>query len=139
MTTTREIMTPDASYLTSGDTLVTAARRMRELGVGALPVCGQDNRLQGMVTDRDIVINCVAEGTDPAEVTVDQFGTEELVTIGADDDLMEAIRTMQTHQVRRLPVIDGHQLVGIVTQADLARSCPPERVGQLVEAISAGA
>ncbi len=136
MTTARDIMTSDTECAQISDTLVDAAKKMRDLGVGALPVCGDDNRLQGMVTDRDIVVNCVAEGADPGSTTVDTLCEGKPVTIGADDSVEEALKTMTEHGVRRLPVIDGHDLVGMVSQADVAQNLPEERVGELVEAIS---
>jgi CBS domain-containing protein len=137
MATAREIMTGDATCARTDETLADAARKMRDLDVGALPICGDDDRLQGMLTDRDIVVKCVADGGDPGSTKVGQLAQGKPVTIGADDPLEEALRTMSEHGVRRLPVIDGHALVGIVTQADVARNLPEERVGDLVEAISA--
>lgn len=138
MTTAREIMTGDVECARTSDTLVEAARRMRDLDVGALPICGDDDRLKGMITDRDIVIRCVAEGGDPATTRVEELaaGDGETVTIGADDSVEETLRTMRAHGVRRLPVIDGHELVGVVSQADVARNLPDDQIGQLVEAIS---
>ena len=129
-------MTGDTECAAATDTLVDAARKMRDLDVGALPICGEDDRLQGMITDRDIVVKCVAEGGDPASATVSDFAEGKPVTIGADDSVEEALRTMSEHGVRRLPVIDGHQLVGMVSQADVAKNLPEESVGDLVEAIS---
>ena len=113
-----------------------AARKMRDLDVGALPICGEDQRLKGMLTDRDIVIGCIADGGDPATVVASQFATGKPVTIGADDSAEEILRTMATHQVRRLPVIDGHQLVGMVAQADVARALPDRAVGDVLGEIS---
>ncbi|MET7807247.1 CBS domain-containing protein [Micromonospora chersina] len=136
MPTAREIMTSDVSCVREQDDLRTAARRMAELGVGSLPICGDDNRLKGMVTDRDIVVKVLAQGKDPAAVTAGELAQGEAVTIGADDDAAEILRTMGQHQVRRLPVIDGHELVGIVAVADVARSLPERPVGDLIEAIS---
>ena len=89
-----------------------------------------------MLTDRDIVIKCVAEGRDPAATAVSALAEGKPVTIGADDTVEEALRTMKDHGVRRLPVIDGHDLVGIVSQADIARNLPDDKIGDLVEAIS---
>ena len=137
MTTARELMTPGAECIGENDDLVTAAKKMRDLDVGALPICGEDQRLKGMLTDRDIVVKCVAEGTDPSSVKAGDFAQGKPVTIGADDSAEETLRAMAKHQVRRLPVIDGHDLVGIVSQADIAVNLPEERVGDLVEAISA--
>ena len=136
MTTAREIMSSGVECAQVGETLVDAARKMRDLDVGALPICGDDNRLKGMITDRDIVVNCVADGKDPNSVKVEEYGGDEVVTIGADDSVEEALATMSKAGVRRLPVIDGHDLVGMVSQADVARNLPEERVGDLVEAIS---
>jgi CBS domain-containing protein len=109
---------------------------MRDLDVGSLPICGEDNRLKGMLTDRDIVVRCIADGGDPATVTAGELAQGKPVTIGADDTVEEAIRTMQDNKVRRLPVIDGHDLVGVISQADIARNYPEDRVGDLVELIS---
>ncbi|MFP5252524.1 MAG: CBS domain-containing protein [Actinomycetes bacterium] len=136
MTTAREIMTGGAECASTEETLVDAARKMRDLEVGALPICGEDNRLHGMITDRDIAIRCVAEGADPSSVKVSELADGKPVTIGADDPVEEALRTMKDHGVRRLPVIDGHQLIGIVSQADVARHLPDDKIGDLVEAIS---
>jgi CBS domain-containing protein len=137
MTVAREIMTNDTTCVGERETLVDAARKLRDLDVGALPICGDDDRLKGMVTDRDIVVTCIADGGDAAKVTAGSLGGDEMVTIGADDDVEEALRTMAEHQVRRLPVIDDHRLVGIISQADIARSLPPERAGRLLASISA--
>jgi CBS domain-containing protein len=89
-----------------------------------------------MVTDRDIAVKVVADGRDPGSVKVGELAEGKPVTIGADDSVEEALRTMTSHGVRRLPVIDGHDLVGVVSQADIARNLPEDKVGDLVEAIS---
>lgn len=136
MTTAREIMTEGADCARSDETLADAARKMRDLGVGALPICGEDDRLQGMVTDRDIVVQCVAEGVDPSSTQVSALAEGKPVTIGADDPVDEALQTMIEHGVRRLPVIDGDRLVGMVSQADVARETSAEQAGQLVAALS---
>jgi CBS domain-containing protein len=136
MTTAREIMTAGAECASVNDTVTQAAQKMRDLGVGALPICGEDNRLKGMITDRDIVLNCVAEGMDTTETKVQDYAGDEVVTIGADDSIEEALTTMSRAGVRRLPVIDGHDLVGMISQADIARNLPEDKVGDLVEAIS---
>jgi CBS domain-containing protein len=136
MATAREIMTSDATCASVNDTLQDAARKMKELDVGALPICGDDDRLAGMITDRDIVVKCVAEGSDPSSVKVGDLAEGKPVTVGADDPVEEVLRTMIDHGVRRLPVIDGHDLIGIVSQADVAKNLPEQRIGDLVEAIS---
>ena len=135
--TARDVMTEGAECVSENDTVTTAAQRMASLDVGALPICGEDDRLKGMLTDRDIVIKVVATGQDPDEVTVGTLAEGgEVVTIGADDPLDEARRTMEEHQVRRLPVIDGHRLVGMVSQGDLAKALTDDETGRLVESIS---
>ncbi|HVQ17730.1 MAG TPA: CBS domain-containing protein [Actinomycetes bacterium] len=139
MTTAREIMTTNAECARTDETLADAARKMRDLDVGALPICGEDDRLQGMVTDRDIVVRCVAEGTDPTSTPVSELAEGKPVTIGADDPIDEALRTMIEHGVRRLPVIDGDRLVGMVSQADVAREITPQQAGELVAALSRSA
>jgi CBS domain-containing protein len=137
MTTAREIMTPGAEWLDGGDTVVEAARRMAEQDFGALPVCSDEGRLKGVVTDRDLVVRVLSKGLDPTSTRVaDVIDEVEVVTIGADDPVEEAIRTMKDHAVRRLPVIDGTELVGMVSQADIARAMPDAKVGDLVGAIS---
>jgi CBS domain-containing protein len=136
MATIREIMTPDAVCIGENETLADAARKMRELDVGALPVCGEDNRLKGMVTDRDIVVRCIADNGDPQTVRAGELARGKPVTIGADDPVDDALAMMKEHQIRRLPVIDGHDLVGIISQADVARHIESSRVGEVVEAIS---
>ena len=135
--TARDVMTPDAQCIGENDTVLDAAKRLAELNVGAMPICGEDARLKGMLTDRDIVVKVLALGMDPSSTKAGALGEGKPVTIGADDSIDEALRTMSEHKVRRLPVIDGHDLVGIVSQADLARELDEEKVGDLVEAISA--
>ncbi len=136
MTTAREIMTPDATCIGAEDSILEAAKKMTDLGVGALPICGSDERLKGMLTDRDIVVKVLGAGKDPATCMAGEFAQGEAVTIGADDDAAEILRTMAEHKVRRLPVIDGRTLVGVVAQADVARALPDPQVGELLEALS---
>ena len=135
MTTARDIMTPQATCAGEKDTLNDAARIMRDLDVGALPICGEDEKLKGIITDRDIVIRCLADGGDPSSVTVGSLAQGKPVTIGADDSLEEVIATMAEHQVRRLPVIDGHKLVGIISEADLAAVADDAELSDAVGAI----
>ena len=132
----RDVMTQGAECVGENESLIDAAKKMAELDVGALPICGEDNRLKGMLTDRDIVVKALAQGKDPDSTNAGEFGEGKPVTIGADDSVDEALSTMVEHKVRRLPVIDGHDLIGIVSQGDLASEIDEEKVGDLVEAIS---
>jgi CBS domain-containing protein len=131
-------MTPNPECIGENETVLDAARKLKELNVGSMPICGEDNRLKGMLTDRDIVVKVLAEGKDPASCRAGELGQGKPVTIGADDSISELINTMKAHQVRRLPVIDGHDLVGIVSQADVAKNVEEDDVGSLVEVISSG-
>jgi CBS domain-containing protein len=133
----RDVMTSGAECVGERDSILDAAKRLAELDVGAMPICGEDNRLKGMLTDRDIVVKVLAQGKDPGNTTAGDLAQGKPVTIGADDSVDEALRTMAEHKVRRLPVIDGHDLIGVVSQADLATNVDEEKVGDLVEAISA--
>ena len=130
-------MTPGATYVDVDLTVAEAAQRMADEDFGALPICNGEGRLQGVITDRDIVVKVIAAGRDPKTTKViDLAGEGAVVTIGADDPAEEAIRTMKDHGVRRLPVIDGTDLIGMVSQADIARALPDAKVGDLVGAIS---
>ena len=135
--TARDVMTGDCECVGENDTVLDAAKKMSQLDVGVLPICGEDDRLKGMLTDRDIVLKVLAAGKDPESTKAGELGEGKPVTIGADDSIGEALKTMKDHAVRRLPVIDGHELVGIVSQGDLAKNVDEEEVGELVEAISA--
>ena len=135
----RDVMTPDAECIGENQTLLDAAKMMADKGYGSMPICGEDNRLKGMLTDRDIVVKALAAGKDPASCRAGELGEGKPITIGADDSLEETLQTMARHKVRRLPVIDGHDLVGIVAVADVARELSDDRAkGDLIETISEG-
>ena len=136
MTTAREIMTEGTECIGADEFVLLAAQKMTEMGVGALPICGTDDKLKGVLTDRDIVVKVLGAGKDPASTTAGELAQGEAVTIGADDDAAEIMRTMTAHKVRRLPVIDGHRLVGMIAQADVARALPDPQVGDLLQALS---
>lgn len=135
--TARDVMSGGVECAGENDSVSEAAKKLSELGVGSMPICGEDDRLKGMITDRDIVVDVLAAGKDPDSTKVGELGDGKPVTIGADDSVKQALQTMKEHQVRRLPVIDGHDLVGIVSVADLARNIEDEETGDLIEAISA--
>ncbi|MFB9394250.1 CBS domain-containing protein [Streptomyces coeruleoprunus] len=129
-------MTPDVTCIGANETVAEAAKKMTDLGVGSLPICGTDEKLKGMLTDRDIVVKVIGAGKDPAQVKAGELAQGEIVTVAADDTAEDILRIMSEHKVRRLPVIDRHVLVGIVAQADVARALPDSKVGDLVEDIS---
>src|SRR3954468_12151137 len=97
----RDIMSTDDNFIGVDTPVIEAAKRMRELDVGALPICGEDKRLKGMLTDRDIVVKVLAQGKDPGSTRAGELGQGdgETVTIGADDSVEEALRTMIDHKV----------------------------------------
>jgi CBS domain-containing protein len=132
----REFMTTDARCIGESESLVDAARMMMDLDCGALPICGDDGKLKGMITDRDIVLKCVAAGRDPGQMTARDLASGKPFCIDADANIDAAIDMMEKHQIRRLPVISDHRLVGIISQGDIARNYSEQRVGELVEHIS---
>jgi CBS domain-containing protein len=136
MTKARDIMSTGVRCVRESETVLDAARRMAETEVGALPICGEDGRLRGMLTDRDIVVRVLAEGKDPRAVHAGELADGSVVTVDADDDTGDVLRTMATYRIRRVPVLADHRLVGVVSQADVARSLPDDEVGELVEALS---
>lgn len=138
MTSARDIMHTGTECVGEHETLDSAARRMRDLDVGALPICGDDNKLHGIITDRDIVVKCLATGGDPKQTTAGDLAQGKPVTVSADADVKKVLETMEEHQVRRVPIIDeSKQLVGMISEADLARNLPEKEVGRFVEAVVA--
>lgn len=136
MTAVREIMTSAPVCVRASDTVHDAARLMAGHHVGALPIRGEDDTLKGMLTDRDIVVKVLAEGKDTRALHAGELGQGEPATVAADADVDEVLATMAAFQVRRLPVVDGDRLVGIVAQADVARALAEPDVGDLVTALS---
>jgi CBS domain-containing protein len=132
MTTARDIMTDDAICVGAYDSLSDAAQKMRDLGVRTLPICGADNRLKGMITERDIVVKCIAEGGDPANTHVLRFADGAPVIVEANDSLEDVLGKMTSHNLSRLPVIHDHRLVGMVSATDVAQHLPAEQVVALV-------
>ncbi|WP_406207452.1 CBS domain-containing protein [Kitasatospora sp. NBC_01560] len=139
MTRASDIMHSGAECIREHETLATAARIMKERGVGALPICGERQKLLGILTDRDIVLKCVAEGRDPMEVTAGELAQGRPMTVEADEDAEQVLRMMEQHRVRRLPVINHpeHELVGMISEADIARGLPQARLAEFVSAVCA--
>jgi CBS domain-containing protein len=131
----RDVMTPSVRTVSPSQSLVEAAEQMKGEDVGSVPVV-EEGRLTGIVTDRDIVTRAVAERRDPQTVKVSEVASRELVTVEPEQDLDEALALMAHHPVRRLPVVEAGQLVGILAQADVALEAKEKKVGEAVEEIS---
>ena len=131
----KDAMTSSVRTASPAQSLTDAAKLMKQEDVGSLPVVDGD-RLIGVVTDRDIVVRGIADGSDPHAIQVGDIASRDVVTVRPDDDLDEALRLMAQHQVRRLPVVDDGQLVGVVAQADVALEAKEKAVGHVVEEIS---
>ncbi|ATD70197.1 MULTISPECIES: CBS domain-containing protein [Gordonia] len=137
MTTARDIMHTGATCIGEHDTLGSAAKLMLELDVGALPICGDDDRLQGIITDRDIVVKCIAAERDPSTMTAGDLAQGRTYHVDAGADVEQVMHMMEEHQIRRVPVLEEHRLVGMISEADIARHLPENAVGSFVEAICA--
>jgi len=128
-------MTASPRSVASSATAADAARLMRDEDVGSLPVVHND-RVVGVVTDRDLVVRVIAAGLDPDATHVVEIATDRPVTVEASTRLDEALQLMAEHQVRRLPVVENDRLVGVIAQADVARLGKDKRTGDLVEELS---
>ena len=117
----RDLMNPSVVTITPQESASLAARLLSRHNLGALPVCGNDGGLRGIVTDRDIVLRCIAAEDDPAQTQVGDIMTRNCAVVSPDDDAREATRLMAARQVRRLPVLEGGKVVGMVSLGDLAK------------------
>ena len=118
----RDLMNASVVSVEPTSSAALAARLISRHNVGALPVCSEDKRLRGMITDRDIVLRCVAAEEDPAQTMVQDIMTRNCATVSPGDDCREATRLMAAQQVRRLPVVEGGKVVGMISLGDLAKS-----------------
>jgi CBS domain-containing protein len=134
-TSIKEVMTSEVKACEPDTSVSEAAKVMAKEDVGPVPVV-EEGRLTGIVTDRDIVVRVVAEGRDPSSTTVGEIASRDLVTVSPDDDLDMALKQLAQNQVRRIPVVEGGRLVGIVAQADIARLGSDAKTGEVVEEIS---
>lgn len=138
MTKVNEIMTMRCECIDEGDSIVIAAKIMQELNIGALAICGDDGRLVGMLTDRDIVVRVLANDLDPNRTCARDVISGAAIAVGSNQSSEEATALMREHRIRRLPVlgVDG-QLVGLVSQGDIAtRLARNDETGALVREIS---
>ncbi|MFE5095115.1 CBS domain-containing protein [Streptomyces sp. NPDC056638] len=139
MTTAKDIMHTGATWIPAHETLDRAAQLMRDHKVGALPISaeGEQDRMIGILTDRDIVVGCVAMGHDPSRMTAGDLaqGTPRWIDAEADVDMV--LEEMQTHRIRRLPVVENKKLIGMISEADLAHHLSDEQIALWVEKVYA--
>ena len=139
MTTARDIMNAGATCIGEDETLMQAAQTMRDMNVGSLPICGNDKKLHGIITDRDIVIKCLADGKDPNTCTAGELAQGHIAWVDADTEMAQIVDMMGREQVKRMPVIDDHQLVGMISESDLARHLDDHQLSKFVERVFADA
>lgn len=121
----RDLMTPAPIKLSESQTAADAARMMKECDVGDVLVCSEDGRLNGIVTDRDLVVRCLADGRD-GNMTLREICTHSVNTLAPDASIDDAVSLMRSRAVRRIPVVENGDLVGIVSLGDLARERDPD-------------
>jgi CBS domain-containing protein len=135
-----DVMTKNPSCCLATDTVTKAAQWMRDEKVGSIPVVENDKtkKLIGIVTDRDLALEVIANGRDAKTTKVADVMTQELITCNADDDVQMAVDAMAENQLRRIPVVDAEQkIVGIISQADVAtRMDEPQETAKMVKEIS---
>ncbi len=136
----REVMTHDVEFIRPEETLQNAAVKMKELGVGTLPVC-ENAGVVGMLTDRDITVRAVAEARSPQTTRVRDVMSGEVICCYEDQEVEVAANLMRSKQIRRVLVLDrDKRLVGIVSLSDLALESPtPNRAGEILQDVCAGA
>ncbi|RDI60460.1 CBS domain-containing protein [Nocardia pseudobrasiliensis] len=137
MTTAKDIMHKGAQWISREETLARAAQLMRELDVGSLPVADENDRMCGIITDRDIVVKALGAGRDPAQTRCADLceGTPRWVDASAGID--EVLQEMESHRIKRLPVIENKRLVGMISEADIAGHLADEQVAEFVERVYA--
>jgi CBS domain-containing protein len=134
----RDVMHTGAQCIGEHESLRRAAEEMRDLGVGALPICGDDDRLKGIITDRDIVVKCCAEGKNLDETTAGELA-RGLVWVDGNSTVEEALAKMEEHRIKRLPVIENGRLAGMISEADLAKELPDSKLAEFVHRVYASA
>lgn len=135
MSKAREVMHSGAQCIGEDGTLAEAARMMRDLHVGALPICGADDRLKGIITDRDIVVKCIAQDGDPRKMTARDLATGTPIWVDVEADADEVIRVMSESKIRRVPVMENQRLVGMISEADLATHLDESKIKDFASSI----
>lgn len=128
-----DIMSGRVVTIGQKEPVIAAARLLKRMNLGALPVTDDSGRLRGILTDRDIVLRCVASGSDPRTLEVREIMSRGVVTAAPGTEISEAARLMRGDQVRRLPVVEGGKLVGMLSLADMARRCDMEAAAALAD------
>jgi CBS domain-containing protein len=131
MVTARDVMTPTTGFLGEADSVAMAATMMRDLDVSSVPVCNQYGHLAGVLTDRDIVVRCLAVGRDPYATTTRDVVDSHSLAVSVDEPVESALLTMAMHHLRRLPVVEHGNLVGMLADTDVAQSLPDDSLGLL--------
>jgi CBS domain-containing protein len=139
MSKAREVMHPGATCIGENGTLSRAAEMMRDMSVGALPVCGEDGRLHGIITDRDIVVRAIAEGYDPDVVTAGEIAEGTPIWVDADAETDEIIEVMVEAGIRRVPVLEDKRLIGMISEKDLAQRLSDDQLKRFSEALYSAA
>jgi CBS domain-containing protein len=135
----RDIMTSEGlATATLDTTLAEIAQRMRDENVGAIPIVDEDDKLTGIITDRDIVVRAIAEGEDPNECTAEEIISEQLHTIDPEAELEEVADLMARHQIRRLPVVEDEVVVGMISLGDLAVKSEEDEASDVLQDVSEG-
>ncbi len=137
MTTAKQMMHMGVECVPATETLDRAAQMMRDMQVGSLPICGTDDKLKGILTDRDIVVKCIAHGKDPSKVTAGEMAEGHPIWVDAKADEDEVLQVMEQHLIRRVPVMENKKLVGMISEADLAQHLSDEKLHHFVSTITA--
>jgi CBS domain-containing protein len=131
-----DIMSKDVTVIREDETIRAAAERLANDEVGVLPICDERKQIRGILTDRDIVVHVIARGKDPNSTRARDLEQGELITLRPDDSIEHAADLMAQHKVRRLPVVENGQVMGMVSQADVVKAVAPEKAGTMVTSIS---
>jgi CBS domain-containing protein len=135
----RELMTRNPACCTPETTIVEVTRMMKDFDCGEIPVARADGdrKLVGVITDRDVVCRVVAAGQDPSNTSVEMAMSTPVVSVTPETTLDECLSLMESHQIRRVPVVDAQGICcGIVSQADVATGAPPKETAELVKGVS---
>lgn len=134
--TVQQIMTTEIDTVSETDTLVMASKKLAYANVGALPVCDTGRHLKGIITDRDIVVSGIARGKDPEKTTVSEIETQNPISVSPETSLDESLSLMAQHRIRRLPVVVGGNVVGMLSQRDVVRTGDADLTSHLMRAVS---